>query len=105
MMRFVVVAMLCSVSLILLAQQPAPSLVMGHEKPLPDIGPMMQKVIANERDSEAKQSDYLVREWLSSWNGLGNCWSPRGATTYLAPQCQGGGWRSISGEDRESEVF
>jgi len=68
-----------------------------HKKPLPDIGPMMQKVIANEHASEAMQPDYLVSEWLSSWDGQGRTWSQGSA--------HGSSWRSTNGEEKESEVF
>ena len=93
MMRFLVGAMFCSASLVLWAQKPAQPLAVGNEKPLPDIVAMMQKVISDERESETMQSDYLVREWLSSWDGSGQTWS------------HGSSWRSTDGEDRESEVF
>jgi len=98
-MRFLVGAVLCSASLILLAQ-PARPPATGHEKPLPDIVSMMQKVILHEHASEVMQQDYLVIETLASVQGLGKCWP---LAEY--PKCLTGGWTSVSGEDRDSEAF
>jgi hypothetical protein len=93
MMRFLVGAMLCSASLILLAQQPAQPLATEHETPLPDIAPMMQQVISKEHASEAMRQDYLVLEEEGSVEGLGRSWS------------MGKSWTAMSEEGRDSEVF
>jgi hypothetical protein len=104
-MRFLVSGILISASLAVLAQQPAQPPAMENEKPLSDIVPIMQKVIVNERASEAAQQGYLAHEKVESWEGIGNCWPPAEYPRTEYPQCVGGGWGPVSGESRESEAF
>ena len=92
-MKVLLCTMMCLATVTVVAQGQVQCSGAEHEKPLPDIAPMMQKVIANERASEAMLPDYLVREWLSAWEGQGSNYS------------HGSSWRSVKGDEKESEVF